>query len=198
VAAAYASAVLLLALRRAPRLIFSLGLALLLGASLVYTVLGFWTKTNGFNPPDGWSLDGTAYIAAQQPDEMAAAEWLRRAPAGTVAEAVGGSYTGYGRISAWSGQPAVLGWDFHEMQWRGSTELFGARPGDVQRLYCTRDANEAQTILEQYDIRYVVIGDLERNTYTPEVCSGGLNEVKFQRLLSEVFRQGNVVIYAAR
>lgn len=197
VAAAYASAVLIGVLRRGPALAFSLGLALLLCASLTYTLLGLWTKTNGFNPPSGWTLDGTAYLETQQPDEMAAADWLRRAPPGVVAEAIGGSYTGYARISAWSGQPAVLGWDFHEMQWRGSTDLFASRPGDIQRLYCTRDANEAQAILEQYDIRYVFIGALERSTYSPEVCPGGLNEAKFRSILTQVFNQGQVVIYAA-
>lgn len=196
VAAAYAALVLVRELRAGWNGLFSVLLALTLGMALTYTVFGLNTKTNGFNPPEGWTLEGTAYMERQNPDEMAAARWLNAAPAGVVAEAVGGSYTVYARISMLSGQPTVLGWDFHEMQWRGSGREQGSRQADIQRLYCTRDPGEAQEIMKQYNIRYVYIGDLERITYAVERCPGGLNEAKFQRFLKPVFQQGSVVIYS--
>jgi hypothetical protein len=54
---------------------------------LSYTGLMAWDRTNGFNPPLGWSLDGTAYLERQNADDFAAAAgfvlrlpvcWLKR------------------------------------------------------------------------------------------------------------------------
>jgi uncharacterized membrane protein len=198
-AAAFGTAILLQVLKRIPALLFSTGLVLLLGMAMTYTVFGLWDKTSGFNPPTGWTLDGTAYLARQNPDEMAAVNWLSNAPQGAVAEAVGGSYSAYARISMLSGQPAVLGWPGHELQWRGGGQEIGSRQADIERLYCTRDWAEAQSILKQYDIRYIYIGGLERSTYVPSLagCPTGLNEAKFSRNLNQVFKQGDSVIYAS-
>ena len=196
VAAAYASGVLLRSLRGAGKAIFGVLLTALIGMGLTYTVLGIWEKTNGFVPPAGLTLDGTAYLQVQSPDELAAIDWLSAATPGVVAEAVGGSYTGYARIATLSGQPTVLGWDFHETQWRGGGEETGSRKADIQRLYCTRTWEEAEPIIRQYQIRYIFLGNLERSTYTAQDCAGGLNEAKFIRNLPAVFQQGEATIYA--
>ena len=66
-----------------------------------------------------WTLDGADYRYRDNSDEMSAIEWLRTAPYGIVAEAIGGSYSEYARVSTYSGQPTVLGWQGHESQWRG-------------------------------------------------------------------------------
>jgi YYY domain-containing protein len=195
IVAAYASVVLLQSLRRPLDMLYGVGVALLLGMGLTYTVLGLWTKTNGFKPPMGYTLDGTAYLASQTPDELDAVAWLRNAPAGVVAEAVGGSYTLYGRISTMSGQPTVLGWEFHEVQWRGGGELLGSRKNDIMRLYCARDWVEAEEIIQEYNIRYIFVGGLERSEYSPQACPGGLNEAKFMRSLPVAFQKGETTIY---
>jgi uncharacterized membrane protein len=131
---------------------------------------------------------------------MEAIRWLQLAPTGVVAEAVppeGGSYTQFGRAATFSGMPGVLGWIGHENQWRGSGQAVGARQSDLERLYCSRDWEEAKGILDKYAIRYVIVGSLERSTYLPNQggCPSGLNEVKFQRYLSPVFQLGPVTIY---
>jgi uncharacterized membrane protein len=46
----------------------------------------------------------------------------------------------------------------------------------------------ADSILQQYHIRYIVIGNLERSIYH-------VNEQKFQKNLSIVFQQGTIIIY---
>jgi len=68
---------------------------------------------------------------------------------------------------------------------------------DLERLYCGRDLEETRTILDQYDIRYVYVGPLEKGIYTPKSgnCPTGLFETKFQRLLKPAFSQGAVTIY---
>ena len=60
------------------------GLAVLTGAALVYPYFSLREKTDDFNPPDGWTLDGGAYLARWAPDELAGIRWLQNAPSGTI------------------------------------------------------------------------------------------------------------------
>jgi uncharacterized membrane protein len=198
VAAAFASAVLLRELPKGKGLLFSAFLSLLLIIGLFYPVLGLWSKTEGFLPSAGWSLDGSAYLARQNPDEITGIRWLSAAPAGVVAEAVGGSYSAYGRVATHSGQPNVLGWPGHESQWRGGANEMGSRENDLRTLYCTRSWDEAQIILDRYSIRYVFVGDLERSAYNPDTCGTGLSQDKFDRNMNTAFQQGNTTIYEVR
>jgi YYY domain-containing protein len=199
IAAAYVSVVLMLKLRRFWNTAFNIGFAFLLVASLVYPTLSLWNKTEGFDPKE-WTLDSTAHLNKEIPDETSAIEWLKLAPFGVVAEAVpegGGSYTQYGRVSMLSGLPAVLGWMGHEDQWRGGRQLFDSRQGDLERLYCSREWDETKTILDQYNIRYIFLSSLERSTYTSKSanCPVGVVDIKFIRNLDVVFEQGDVMIF---
>ena len=155
---------------------------------MTYPALSIITKTSNFNPPYGWTLDDFTRVRRENPDEAVAITWLKSAPEGVVAEAVGGSYTGYARISEYTGLPAVLGWPGHELQWRGTNEPQGTRQNDIALLYRTANWTTAHDILNKYNIRYVYIGDLERSTYP-------VQESKFQRNLIQVFQQGSVTIY---
>jgi YYY domain-containing protein len=163
-------------------------IAVVVFCGLLYPSLSLMTKTNDFKPIGGFTLDDLDRMRRENPDEAAAIEWLRTAPRGVVAEAVGDGYSSYARISTYSGQQTVLGWPGHEAQWRGTFEPQGTRREDITRLYATTRWEEALQILEQYDVRYVYVGTLER-------ISIGLNEEKFISYLRPVFQQGNVVIY---
>ncbi len=197
ISAAYATIYLWQNLKGVGKVIYQVSMMLIMIASLTYPVMGLWSKTNGFQPFDGFTLDGTAYLKRSNPDEADAMTWFREAPLGVVAEAVGGSYSLFARMSAHSGQPTVLGWDFHEVQWRGGTEEMGSRRADIEKLYCTNNWNEAENIIRQYLIRYVVVGIMERNLYGTgsAICPPGLNEGKFARNLPQVFNQGSTSIY---
>jgi len=187
-AAAFGSAVLLQELRGKIGIAYRIGLIIVICTALVYPVLGLWSKTNGFRPQGGLNLDGTAYYADQNPDEMAAIRWLQSAAPGVLLEAVGGSYSSFARISAMSGKPTVLGWPGHESQWRGGAREMGSRQSDVERIYRSSNWEEVQTLLSEYDVKYIYIGSLERSTY-------GVNEGKFMIHLAPVFEQGEVKIY---
>jgi YYY domain-containing protein len=188
--AALGTSVLLMNLRKSWDRVFRLGLFLTLLMAFTYTVLGVLTKTNDLKPVNGWSLDGADFMKRYDPDEVMAIAWLQQAQDGVVAEAVGGSYSGYARISTFTGLPTVLGWPGHESQWRGSSTPQGDRQEDIKRLYETSSWEDARAILEKYDIRYIYIGSLERSTYK-------VNEVKFLRNLNPVYSQGSVTIYPA-
>jgi len=188
-ASAYGIVVLLQNLRGAAKVAFSVIFALVLVVGLTYPAIGIFSKTNNLKPPFGYTLDDFDRIQRENPDEAAAILWLRSAPDGVLAEAqiIGGSYTSYGRISVYTGLPAVLGWPGHEGQWRDNA-LQGSRLQDIETLYTTSDWATAQEIIDRYNIRYIVVGNLERTTYQ-------VNEDKFNRFLKPVFQQGNVTVY---
>ena len=186
-ASAYGTVVLLKNLRGAANIVFSVLFAFILLVGLAYPVFGFFNKTNGFNPPFEYTLDDFDRVQRENPDEAAAMLWLRSAPDGVVAEAVGGAYSSYARVSIYTGLPTVLGWGNHEGQWRDYA-LQGARAQDIEALYISPDWVTVQEIIKRYDIRYIYVGNLERTTYR-------VNEEKFNIFLKPVFQQGNVIIY---
>jgi YYY domain-containing protein len=191
IVAAYGAAVLLQNLQGKTSVLFRIVIALVIFCGLLYPSLSLFTKTNNFKPVHGFTLDDFDRVRRENPDEAAAIEWLRGAPHGVIVEAVGDSYQpSFSRIATYTGLQTVLGWRFHEAQWRGGFEPQGTRSDDVTRLYATARWEEAQAIIEKYNIRYIYIGAIER-------ISMQVNEEKFRTFLKPVFEQGNVVIYEA-
>jgi uncharacterized membrane protein len=160
---------------------------------LAYPILATWTISSGLTPSNGWTLDGAAHLARESEDDYAAIQWINASlPQGVLAEATRSStsYSGFGRIATHTGLTSVIGWDFHEWQWRGSWVEQGTRVQDLSTLYMTRDWLEAEEIMDRYDIDYVYVGPLEASTYRP------LSLTKFSIFLDEIYRNPNVVIYA--
>lgn len=188
VAAGYAAVQLSRAARQhAAGILFPIGATLLLVMSLAYPLFGIWERANQFHPVS-WTLDGADYMQKYSPDEMEAIRWLQQAPYGTVAEAVGGSYTGFARVSTLSGQPAVLGWPGHESQWRGGEKEKGSREADMAQLYRAKTWEQAAPILEKYQVRYVYVGNLEQGQFRP-------NTALFQKHLKTAFQNDTVIVY---
>ncbi len=188
IAAGYATVVLLREMVKPwARIALSLALTVLLAVGLVYPFFGFGMVLKNFDLQTA-TLDGTAYLGRYSPDDMEAIRWLQNAPYGYIAEAVGGSYSGFARVSTMSGLPAVLGWPGHESQWRGGEEEKGTREADIAQLYKARRWEQVSPILEKYKIRYVIVGSLEKSTYRP-------NDSLFQQNLEPVFRNASVTIY---
>jgi YYY domain-containing protein len=171
---------------------------IVIGGALVYPITSLSARTNAFTNQRG--LDGLAGIPAT---EHEAIEWLRHNVEGTpvILEAVGDEYSDYGRISASTGLPTVVGWqEKHERLWRGSWEPLGgavqtqqgcpsARCLDVERIYTTSDIDEARAVLEQYEVEYVYVGRRERARYGDE----GL--AKFATFMEVAYRNEEVIIY---
>lgn len=140
------------------------------------------------------TLDGLRHVSESAPAERRAIEFLRQAakPGERIVEAVGDKYSDFGRVSAATGIPAVLGSVGHELEWRGSTELFAGRDLDVERLYATGDAKEARRLLDKYGVDYVVLGPRERQKYAT------VKSEKFDELGQRVFDEDGFVIYRVR
>lgn len=167
--------------------------AVLLAASFYYPVGATLARTgllNGNHTLENNTLNGLAFLRQSNPAEYAAVMWLRdQAPRGRIVEAVGDDYSAYGRISASTGRPTVLGWKGHEHQWRGTTRIFEGREEDVAQIYQSADAGKVRRLLEKYGIRYVYVGRRERSKYDVNNLS------KFDDFMRTVFEQDGVIIY---
>jgi uncharacterized membrane protein len=160
---------------------------LFLSSGLIYPFFALPDKTNSFRIID-WSLDGNNYYIKSNPLENEAITFLNTVSYGTVAEAIGGSYSNYGRVSKFSGLPTVLGWPGHELQWRGGAAEIGSRDSDIKDLYTISNWDYAKAVLEKYKIHYVFVGLFEKNTYP-------LSLNKFDENLEKIFNNSEVTIY---
>jgi uncharacterized membrane protein len=169
---------------------------LILG-SLWYPLAAIPSKADNFQGEP--TLDGLAYLRRNSPGDMAAIAWIRSnvAPDAVVLEATGGSYSpeGAGRISMSTGNPTLLGWDFHERQWRGNEgydKFVAGRPEVIEQIYRTARTEDLPRLLEQWGVDYVLVGGLERNKY--KISESAL--ARFDAALKLVYDQDGVKIYA--
>ncbi len=163
--------------------------AVTVAAGMVYPVLAIPTKAANFKPAP--TLDGIAWVRIQHPDDYAAILWLREnaPPDAVVLERPGKSYNYLSRVSALTGRQTLVGWDFHEYQWRGNLDAVNERLPDIEKIYNGLDPATTLTLLDKYDITYIYVGPTEREIYAPN----GL--AKFDRLLQVAYRSGAVTIY---
>lgn len=153
-------------------------------------------------------LDGLAWLKDAYPDDYAGIQWLNDHKDGPTSprlrgatrivpilvEADGDSYTDYARFSAFTGMPTVIGWPVHEWLWRGSYDVVSPRREEVRKIYEARgneltSLEEVKKILSKYNVKYIIVGTLEREKYK------NLEEEKFKLLGKVVFEQGETVIY---
>lgn len=150
------------------------------------------------------SLDGMQYMDSAQylddgkdlnlPADARAIRWLQDNVVGTPVVLEGRSpvYRWGSRISIYTGLPTVLGWDVHQGQQRaGYASMIQERITDVERAYGSVNAVEALGILRKYQVRYVVIGGLER-AYYPAI---GLDKFRTMPELRSVYDADGVQIY---
>jgi len=139
--------------------------AVMVIVALYYPGASLDSRTDGFSGER--SLDGTAFIGQTRASEYDAIAWLSENARddAVLVEAIGESYTDFGRISSTTGIPTLLGWPFHEEQWRGGRDAFDGREKDVQRIYSDGEIDDVKTILRRYEIDYIVVGPRERSTY---------------------------------
>lgn len=167
---------------------------LIILGGFVYTVFAPISKANGFAGSP--TLDGLAWVRAGNPHQMEAIAWLQSQPGTPVLlEASGGEYSQENQASAFTGLPTVLGWMGHEYQWRGQTPVPAQRKADIDIIYQTVDPNLAESLLRQYGVRYVYVGDSERRIYA-SAPPGALS--KFERFMDVAYRNERVTIYELR
>ncbi len=190
-----------------------LGLALfaILGA-IMYPALAFTSRMRG-SAADLATMDGSVYYENSFPADYQAAQWISanikpvsgKVP--VILEAWGDSYmttieTSGGRLATLTGYPTLLGWAWHEVQWRGSGDKAVIRGGDendtiqhreadIDAIFTSPDLNQTRDLMKKYGVDYVYVGDVERAKYKahPE------NLNKFSQLGTVVQLFGGSALY---
>ena len=182
---------------KAAGVLASIGYSLALIVALLFPFYGVQSRAAEYRgtltaePRQPATLNGLAQVERFNPDEYEATLWLRENIQGTptIVEAVGGQYSGYGRIAANTGIPTILGWAGHEYQWRGSdTPEPGQRDPAVREIYTGTDWANTVELLDSYDVEYIIVGSLELTTYGPQILD------KFAGL-DIAFSNNSIVIY---
>lgn len=157
----------------------------------IQSYYGIWSPIN--RAYEG--QDGIAWIRTMYPGDYDAIMWFRKMKTENekfaILEAVGESYTNYARISAYTGLPTVIGWPVHEWLWRGSYDEPGKRDGEVKLAYESpkEDLNTLTSLLKNYNVKYIVVGPLERQKYA------NLNEDAIKAIATSVFTSGETTVY---
>jgi YYY domain-containing protein len=150
------------------------------------------------------SLDGMQYMDFAQysddgqdlnlPGDAKAIRWLQDNVLGTPVVLEGRSpvYRWGSRIAIYTGLPTVLGWDVHQGQQRaGFSGVIQERSVDVERAYSSANPQETLGLLRKYQVRYVVLGGLERKYYP----AAGLEKFRSMAGLRLAYDADGVQIY---
>jgi uncharacterized membrane protein len=151
----------------------------LCSAALLYPVLATRARVaDRFDVSVGPGLDGMAFLdraiySEHEQDlyltyDAQAIRWVQSSVSGSpvFAEAnTAPTLYGWGnRFAMFTGNPDVIGWDWHERQQRGAVpgDLVSRRVQDVQHAYESADPTDAYRVFRRYGVQYFVVGQLER------------------------------------
>ena len=160
---------------------------ILLAACFLYPLTAVPNRINDrFDNSHSVTLDGTEYMTTSVYSDdgrpvvlewdRQALEWLRQNVQGmpTILEANTPLYRWGSRVSIYTGLPTVIGWDWHQKQQRSVIpgEVIDQRLEDVKTMYNSTDVDQTMQLMNQYQVRYVYVGTLERLYYN----SAGLDK----------------------
>jgi uncharacterized membrane protein len=186
--------------RRGSQVLWSVILMLFLLAGIVYPIVGSYQRTNHYMQRTN-SLDGLNYLQSYDPSDYAAIKWLNSHIQGDpiIVEAFdprGGDYSDYGRISALTGLPTLMGWVGHEYQWRVNwlnnaynANDFYRRGADINAIYTNTNPGVVLALMNRYNAQYLYVGPLEQSTYP------GANLHRFSSFMQTVYSANGVTIY---
>ena len=185
---------------RGGQVIWSAALLVFFLAGMVYPIVGSYQRTNHYTQRTN-SLDGLNYLQSYDPSDYAAIRWLNSHVQGgpVIVEAFnpqGGDYSDYGRISAFTGLPTLMGWAGHEYQWRVNwlNDAYNAndfyhRGADISAIYTNPNPDTVLSLMNRYNAHYLYVGSLEKTTYP----QANLN--RFSGFMQTVYSANGVTIY---
>jgi YYY domain-containing protein len=150
-----------------------------------------WLRPRMISPRP--TLDGQAFLASQDRQTWFLVHSLQGAarPGDVVAEAAGPYYSHFTRITMHTGQPTVVGWDWHLKQRGQSPTEIAARFADLETLYAGNDRRARRAVLDRYNVRWVVVARVEREAYnlTGQDPLAGVPGVQ------KIAEQGEAILY---
>lgn len=152
------------------------------------------------------TLDGMEYMSvstySDQNKDMDLAEdyrairWMQENVKGSpvIVEANTPEYRWGSRYTIYTGLPGVVGWNWHQRQQRALTpsEWVTDRVDDIGVFYSTLNEDFVLSFIRRYQVRYIIVGQLERAYYR-------LGLEKFEnwngKYWHQVYRDGDTAIY---
>ena len=193
------------------RTIYQGGFYVLLACAFMFTLTASTDKmSDRINPEAPHTLDSMEYMAHTQhwdgqimelAEDYRAIRWMQDNIEGSpvIVEANCTEYRWCTRITIYTGLPGVVGWSWHQRQQRGfQGPQVEERVREVGGFYTTPDINLALAFLEKYDVRYIVVGQLERNVYpaVPDFPDGLAKFAEFEgEHWNAVYQDTNTTIY---
>jgi len=188
--------------------LWQVGLFILVTSAALFTVMGTTDKIRDRMAPEApTGLDGMAYmpyatyfdlgVEMQLNEDYNAIRWMQENVEGSpvILEGQAYEYRWGNRYTIYTGLPGVVGWNWHQRQQRAvlRNNIVQERVDAVNTFYNSEDQQYVVEFIDQYDVEYIVLGQLERIFYP------GTGLEKFQRyeglLWQEVYRYGNTIIY---
>jgi len=191
---------------------------ILLTFNLFYPVGVSWSRLPILKPGESGrvyrhTLNGMAYLKREHPVDDAGIKWFNENVEGqpVILEYPGKkAYSYESRVSTNTGLPTLIGWLNHESIWRKTWvtkneeiqqtlkkagrraegwSLVNYRESLASRIYRDNNFESIQGILEEYGIKYIFVGELERANYSAPALR------KFDDYCELVFDQQQVKIY---
>lgn len=164
-----------------------------ISALVIFTTVYFPIASIGskLESAGSFTLDGLEYLSESSPNEKRVVDYIseNKVKGEKIVESYGDSYTAHGRISSSTGVPTVLGWVFHEIQWRGSDVLVAERKEDVDKIYQTRSVDELIGLLNEYEISIIVLGPREKKLYP------GFDIKTFDMIGTRIFENSEYILF---
>jgi YYY domain-containing protein len=196
------------------RAVYQTGVYILLACAFMFTLTAATDKVSDrLNPDAPHSLDSMEFMAHSQhwdgqtmelAEDFRAIRWMQDNVQGSpvIAEANCTEYRWCTRFTIYTGLPGVVGWNWHQRQQRGVFALqVEERVREVSGFYTTPDIALALAFIEKYDVRYIVVGQLERNVYSvlPGIPDGLEKFPEYEGMYWDaVYRDANTTIYEVR
>ena len=194
------------------RFVYQTGLYILLGGAFLFTLTATADKIKDRMTPDApHTLDSMTYMDYSQhwdgqimdlSEDYRGIRWMQDHVQGSpvIVEANCTEYRWCTRFTIYTGLPGVVGWNFHQRQQRAliAPNLITDRIDQIGVFYTTADIEIARSFLKTYDVKYIIVGQLEHNIYPP-VAGSPDGFAKFEqydgKYWREVFRDQHTAIY---
>jgi len=129
----------------------------------VYNVLSIYSR---ISDTQNKSLDGFSYLKTSNLDLYNAISWAsKNLNNDIVLESVGNSYSNSNIFSAFTGNPTLLAWPGHQLQWGIQANVITKRMDYVHSIYMNGLSEFNDQIINEYNIKYIFIGPLERERF---------------------------------
>jgi YYY domain-containing protein len=193
------------------RTVYQTGLYLLFAGVFLFTLTASTDKmSDRLNPAAPHTLDSMTYMKTSQhwdgqmmelSQDYNAIRWLQQNVQGSpvIVEANCSEYRWCSRMTVYTGLPGVVGWNWHQRQQRGFASLdVQHRVDDIMAFYNSTDIQFTLDFLKRYQVKYIIVGQLERNIYPvlEGLPDGFIKFVQFDgKFWKTVYHEKDTTIY---